>query len=420
MFKSRKEIVLYNFLENNKNLPKQGSNEWLKARLETIGGSEISTVLGLNPYQNIKQLIKQKIGLTSFKKSAPLWFGNLFENILQNYTEKIFNTKVYETGSISNDKTNLIKYSPDGLSIINKNNLLKVFPNLDIDQINSTSIFNNSSYKYNKDLLVLFEFKNPFMRVIKKNTIPTYYINQPVLGMEIIDICEFSIFIESVFRFCSFLDIIDLNNKYNTRYHYDKIRYSNMPLAFGCFSLYYEITQNTNSEFNNLLNDINHYLYNSNIDHDDLSNISDKKIVNRILENIIDFKDIKIIYHDICINDNNDNNKDNCNNEDNCNSIYLKNIDPDINYFNKYNNINKFLSDIHKNKELISNNKQYQYLGIMSFKMFDINIQPIYKKQILTNPLLDKLQKLINVIKLCNETNDTAKQKKIIDNYEIK
>jgi hypothetical protein len=193
-----------------------------------------------------------------------------------------------------------------------------------------------------------------------------------------------------------------------------------MPLAFGCFSLYYEITQNTNSEFNNLLNDINHYLYNSNIDHDDLSNISDKKIVNRILENIIDFKDIKIIYHDICINDNNDNNKDNCNNEDNCNSIYLKNIDPDIIYFNKYNNINKFLSDIHKNKELISNNKQYQYLGIMSFKMFDINIQPIYKKQILTNPLLDKLQKLINVIKLCNETNDTAKQKKIIDNYEIK
>ena len=74
---SYKELVLQNFIESNKFLPKQGSKEWLDSRLDTIGGSEISTIIGLNPYQNIKKLIMQKLGITKFVKSAPLWFGNI-------------------------------------------------------------------------------------------------------------------------------------------------------------------------------------------------------------------------------------------------------------------------------------------------------------------------------------------------------
>ena len=106
---SNKLELLHNFINKYKYLPIQGSAEWLKSRSETIGGSEISTILGLNPYQNVKQLIKQKTGLTTFKKAPPLWFGNIFEYILQQYTEYIFDTKIYETGSIPYDKSNLIK-----------------------------------------------------------------------------------------------------------------------------------------------------------------------------------------------------------------------------------------------------------------------------------------------------------------------
>ena len=65
------------------------------------------------------------------------------------------------------------------------------------------------------------------MRVIKQNEIPIYYKPQPELGLEVIDICEASIFIEAIFRFCSMNDIISLNYKYNIRYHYDKIKYNN-------------------------------------------------------------------------------------------------------------------------------------------------------------------------------------------------
>lgn len=397
---SEKLKFLHNFLNKHKYLPVQGSQEWLRSRSETIGGSEISTILGLNPYQSIKQLIKQKIGLTTFKKAPPLWFGNIFEYILQQYTEILFDTKIYETGSIPYDKSNLIKYSPDGLSVIKNNRLKFLLSKYDIiNKINNFSIFDNTKIENNKELLVLFEFKNPYMRVLKKNEIPVYYINQPRLGMEVINMCEVSIFIEAIFRFCSIDDIINLNNKYNTKYHFDKIRYNNLPIAYSSFSIYYE-KNNQNLSLINLLNNLNHYLYNNNQDFEDLSNITDKNLINNIMENIIDYKDLKIIYHDICINEN----------------IYNS---QNLYRFHKYNNINKFLQNISDTKSKILSDPNLEYLGIFSFKMFDINIQPIYKTKLLDDILLNKVDKVIKIIKECNLTNDNDIKKKIVDNFKL-
>ena len=42
--------ILQQFLNKHKYLPIQGSHEWLNSRKYSIGGSEISTILGLNPY----------------------------------------------------------------------------------------------------------------------------------------------------------------------------------------------------------------------------------------------------------------------------------------------------------------------------------------------------------------------------------
>lgn len=396
---SEKLKILHNFLNKHKYLPVQGSQEWLRSRTETIGGSEISTILELNPYQSIKQLIKQKIGLTTFKKAAPLWFGNIFEYILQQYTEILFDTKIYETGSIPYEKSNLIKYSPDGLSVIKNDKLKFLLSKYDIiNKINNFSIFDNTKIENNKELLVLFEFKNPYMRVLKKNEIPVYYINQPRLGMEVINMCEVSIFIEAIFRFCSIDDIINLNNKYST-YHFDKIRYKNMPIAYSSFSIYYE-KNNQNISLITLLNNLNHYLYNYSKNFEDLSAITDKNLINSIMENIIDYKDLKIIYHDICINEN----------------IYNS---QNLYRFHKYNNINKFLQNISDAKDKILSDPNLEYLGIFSFKMFDINIQPIYKTKLLDENLLNKIDKVIKIIKECNLTNDNDTKKKIVNAFKL-
>jgi putative phage-type endonuclease len=396
---SKKKQVLLEFIELNKFLPEQGSEEWLKSRLETIGGSEIATIIGLNPYQTIKKLINQKIGLTKFSKAAPLWFGNIMEYTLQQYTEIIFNTKIYETGSIQYEKSKYIKYSPDGISVIDKKKLHKILKDEHYENhINPRSNFDNKHDDYKDELLILFEFKNPYMRVLKPNEIPIYYKPQPQLGLEVIDICEVSIFIESVFRFCSFNDIILQNNKYNTRYHYDKIRYINKPIAYSAFSLYYD-KNNHNQEFNNLLGNITHFLQNNDIHKYDISNISEYKIINAIMENIVDHKDIKVLYHDMYINNKADYSKEN----------------KDLYYFDKYNNINKFRSEVIRKKKDLKENKNNIYLGCFCYKMFNINIQPVFKSDILNENLLNKVEKVINIIKHCNNLNDDNEKKILIN-----
>lgn len=398
--RSIKKRALNEFLENNKHLPEQGSIEWLRSRSETIGGSEISTILNINKYQTIKQLIMQKTGLSTFKKAPPLWFGNIFEYILQQYVENLYDTKIYETGSIPYSKSNLIKYSPDGLAIIKTKKLKTIFNEDDLNnKIYNLSKFDNLDENNKKELLVLFEFKNPYMRVIKPNEIPIYYINQPKLGMEVIDICEASIFIESIFRFCSYEDITKLNNRYNTFYHFDRNRYNNIPLSYGCFTLYYE-KNNTSKHLEDIIYNLVDYLNNNNINQYDLSGIRDKTIINKIMENIIDYKDIKIIYHDLCINTN----------------IY---DNSNLYYFNKYNNINKFKYNINKNKEMIKNDNNLEYLGIMSFKMLDININPVFKSNPVNNEVLNKIEQIINTIKKCNSIEELELKKKIIDEFKI-
>jgi hypothetical protein len=236
------------------------------------------------------------------------------------------------------------------------------------------------------------------MRVLKQNEIPVYYKPQPQLGLEVIDICEASIFIESVFRFCSFNDIILQNNKYNTRYHYDKIRYINKPIAYSAFSLYYD-RNNNNQDFNNLISNITHYIQNNNMHKYDISNISEYKIINTIMENIVDHKDIKIVYHDMYINNKSDYRKEN---------KYLY-------YFDKYNNINKFKTEVKRKKKEIKNNDNYIYLGCFCYKMFNINIQPVFKSDILSKELLEKVEKIVNIIKQCNNLNDEDEKKTLIN-----
>ena len=397
---SSKKQVLLKFIESNKHLPEQGSEQWLLSRGETIGGSEISTILGVNPYQTIKKLINQKLGLTKFTKSAPLWFGNIMEYPLQQYTENKFNTKIYETGSIQFTKSEFIKYSPDGISVINKKNLLNIFTEDDINTlINKRSNFDNTHSDFKDELLILFEFKNPYMRVIKPNEIPIYYKPQPQLGLEVIDICEVSIFIESVFRFCSYNDIILQNNKYNTRYHYDKIRYNNEAISYSAFTLFYKKNSiNTlNKRFNNLLNELNHFLQSNDIHENDISNITDYKIINAIMENIIDHKDIKIVYHTMYMNKSEDYDDD---------SLY---------YFNKCNNINKFKAEVKDKKKSIQDNDDLEYIGCFCYKMFNINIKPVFKSDIITDKLLNKVENVIKTIRRCNSTDCKITKKSIID-----
>lgn len=77
--------------------------EWLKARQEFIGGSDVSCILGLNPYKTNRQLYDEKKGIT---KPA-----DLSDNALVKYGS---NAEKYIRGLFALDHPNLkVEYVPN-------------------------------------------------------------------------------------------------------------------------------------------------------------------------------------------------------------------------------------------------------------------------------------------------------------------
>ena len=359
-----KAEVLDNFIKANQHLAKQGSAEWLEQKQYTIGGSQIATVLGINKYETPESLVKSKAGMLPFKKAAPLWFGNLMERCVEQYVDLAWGAKVVETGSLTHTNP-CISYSPDGLCVIEKKKIKCIFSKLDFSLIQSTSMFDPSD-----DILALMEFKSPYMRRPVHGKIPEYYIPQPQLGMCVIPIAEVSIFVECVFRFCSREDLY--TNKYSW-YHFDRPRYNSKQIAYGAISVEYDpmtasdITKSLVDELKDNTSGFN--------TNNDLGLIEDKKLFNRLLEALID-GELTPIYHDML---------------GNIQNFY----DSDVWMFHKYNNPNRFDQTIYDRCIESGNN----YVGFLTYKLMDVNVNPVFKKDILTNQVTRKVESIIDLVK---------------------
>lgn len=256
-FHTDDKIGKFNFLIYNYSyLPKQGSIDWLNQRKGlyndnldkyvkipkqyTVGGSEISTLLRLNPYSSIRTMAERKLNIGSkFNGNINTRWGNMFEPIITEYTEKYFKTSIKEFGSIpllyDSMKSPIARYSPDGICIIKGENLR---------DINCIKINNNN--------IVLFEFKCPIRRMIK-NEVPAHYINQPLMGMAGIDIIDFSIFGDGIFRKCNIKDF-GFNEKYDRVFHtFDRTKFIN-PLLCGLIFIY-DKKDIVNSKYENINNE---------------------------------------------------------------------------------------------------------------------------------------------------------------------
>ena len=121
-----------------KNISGLSHEEWLELRKQTIGGSEVSAIVGLNPYASAYSLWCERTG-----RKAP-FEGNLRTRIgtaLEETVAKLFE----ETSGIRVQRTNFIWYnsnfphmhaSPDRLSVSGKIGL----------EIKTTSAFNNDKF----------------------------------------------------------------------------------------------------------------------------------------------------------------------------------------------------------------------------------------------------------------------------------
>lgn len=96
-----------------------GSPEWHTERSKGIGGSEVGTILGLNPYESAYALWAKKLGKID---NPPLtnWavrFGQAFEDpILQLWQEEHPDWAVYSTGTYQDEHCEYRHANPDALA----------------------------------------------------------------------------------------------------------------------------------------------------------------------------------------------------------------------------------------------------------------------------------------------------------------
>lgn len=236
------------FIEKHSDNAEQGSDAWLLERKLKIGGSEISTVEGFNPFMKLVDLVGQKIGLTSFNGNSATRWGNLFEHVSELMFKTLFlkdGYKIYNTGSIPHKVIKNHAYSPDGLCLMEFNGVEKI---------------------------ALLEFKSPSGSA-PTSKVPKHYLPQVKAGLCTIDIAQIAVFANNMIRKCQ-LDQLDFSTNYDTAYHRDtelKLKNINATISNGIifFSISEENLQFFYDEFDKIfLPDISEYESDSEADSD--------------------------------------------------------------------------------------------------------------------------------------------------------
>ena len=391
-----KHNILKSFINKYENLPKQGTKEWLQNRTYRIGGSEISTVLGKNPYQKVKALLNTHTGLSSFKGFFATYWGTVFEDMVRNHVNLILNCNIEETGSIPHDTHEHFAYSPDGISVVHTQTLKNLLDSHN-KEICETIVENEYS-------IILFEFKCPHTRVPTGN-VPIYYVDQPRLGMKIIDICEMAVFIEAVYKICS-LDDIGYNNIYNYNYHKDKSTVTNNPISCGVVIFYYKnidkntitdtIEQDIQKNLTQLIKDIKRFSYNKK-KYLDIGNINNSYVINKVLE--MRANNSNLLHMDETIVDS-----------------YNFNEDDNMNSFNEMMLTYKINNSVSEKIKILESTN-HNILGILPYKLFNLVINPIKKDHgFINDELVNRVNLLMGVIKDCAHKTNSEKTT-IIDTF---
>jgi len=204
-----------------------------------IGGSEMSVLTEENANKDMRNLIAGKVKLPEgeFNGSIATRWGNLFEPVLNLYIELLMNTRIYETGSIPgllkrpNGKP-IQNYSPDGLAVVKKEDFKWVTDQTSQHYFNKNDSADPRFKALPDELILLYEFKNPYMR-LPKGVVKEDYISQPKTGMCTIPITDATLFVDGVIRKCSTNDF-DLSGTYDTRFHCRKMRKLTYDKCIAC------------------------------------------------------------------------------------------------------------------------------------------------------------------------------------------
>lgn len=237
------ELIIDKFVSKYENGLVQGSDEWIKQRYKTIGGSE-AHVIALNEFfdlksifcrSEVKELILSKIGAKKFGGSVQTRWGNLFEPVIAEYFEKTYKCKIKGDEIFIKNIHKYQSYSPDGIAVVSIPKEFKFFRDMNLSDVNRNYVQTVTVYT---PTCALIEFKSPWSRM-PNGEIPEHYQCQVLSGLDTLKFCEIGLYCEGVFRSCSIHQWKD-NSSYNLNIHTkDKEAFEgNYPIAAG-FILFY-------------------------------------------------------------------------------------------------------------------------------------------------------------------------------------
>ena len=206
------EIVNKYVAEKSSNGILQHAPGWFEAKKKTIGGSQIAALIGLNPYENPYNLLLHKLGIKKFETNMVVQWGSLFEYLLRKHVENTLMCTIVGENLFIPGENPGVSYSPDGLGVVMLDLLKKIVLNPE-----KLAAFAGIYAP------VLFEFKCLFRRQPKGDP-PVYYKPQVKYGLDIIDVLDFGVFIEAVFRRCA-ADDLNFTNSFDaqlTAHNYSK------------------------------------------------------------------------------------------------------------------------------------------------------------------------------------------------------
>lgn len=186
---ARKALIIEQYVQA---LPKidQRTPLWSATRSRRIGASELSALVGQNPYCSKYTLLLKKITNQQHVITTYLQWGELLEYSIKAYLKSL-GVDVHECGLIVHSDS--LCCSPDGIAVINPRQFALAI-NKDYGDEYSLA---QASLLPDKPMILLLEFKSLMSREPVVGHIPKYYLPQVLGGIGMCDICEAGLFIES-------------------------------------------------------------------------------------------------------------------------------------------------------------------------------------------------------------------------------
>ena len=235
-------------VESHVDAPRQRSAEWLAAKRHTVGGSEIATLLGLNPYSSPVKMLASKAGLDKFAGGVACWWGTMFEAVSEDLVARAFDTRVVGTDiHIRSEALPAHANSPDGYAVIAFSRPRTgdgavgdgaVGDEAVADEDDGDSgdgdgdgdgptapwqmCFNPEAAAAAGDevmaLPALIELKAPYSR-LPKGEVPKYYTPQLLSGMALSPAAAVGLYVEVVYRLCTLDQLAPGSPDYASNYH---------------------------------------------------------------------------------------------------------------------------------------------------------------------------------------------------------